>query len=250
MAFDNNAGYRQVDDRYQQNAYQQGAAQDNLRAAALCDTPGQPALPGQPAGPGNWRPDPNSAEGQQWVATAQSRLFQPLQLNRDGTYTAQPFDSLDTIAAREIHMANQPATKSAIAGEVQRIIQMNQDRYPGLASNPEFLGNGWTLRLSDAAAQNYQQPPQADYAPPQRVAQPLPPADVPPPQRVVQPAPQYAYQPNPGGELAAGVGGFIGGALMTSLFRRPDYGYYDGYGYGGNVYYGGGYHHPHYWHRR
>ncbi len=84
---------------------------DRLRASA-CEVqqPLQPAQPGQIAQPGQcstWRPNPNSAEGQQWVQQAQSKLFQPLQLNQDGSYTARPLDSLDTIAARELHMAGQ-----------------------------------------------------------------------------------------------------------------------------------------------
>jgi hypothetical protein len=182
------------------------------------------------------------------VQDAQSQLFQPLQLNQDGSYTARPLDSLDTIAARELHMAGQPATRSAIAGEVQNIIQMNQDRYPTLACNPQMLGNGWTLRLGHPEAMQPQQQcaPQTQYDAPQpaRMAQPAPPAEVPPPPRPVVEAAPAVYQPNPVGAIA---GGLIGGALLALTRPRWEPGYYYG---GAPAYYGGGYYPHHYWHHR
>ncbi len=182
-----------------------------------------------------WHPDysMSSPQAREWHKKNQESRSQPLNLNGDGTYTVQGHDALSTIAERDLHRHGQRATKTAIASEIEQIIALNKDKYPTLDRQKEYLGNGWRLRLPDAA------PSGPNCVEGQRPSQPVPRLDYgmdtqPKTYPIARSNDDYRYQQyqQPQDNSAALVAGMamlpiaIGAAQM---FNRQDYGRSDYY---------------------
>jgi hypothetical protein len=96
-----------------------------------------------------WRPDTSlsSPEAREWFKQSRESLHRPLERNCDGTYTVQHEDCLETIAQRMLQERGCHITRKRIDSQVADLIKLNVSRYPTLTHNPEFVGDGWTLRL-------------------------------------------------------------------------------------------------------
>jgi hypothetical protein len=96
-----------------------------------------------------WRPDTsNSEKAQKWREDNKATWDKPLSLNKDGTYTVTSVDGLDSIAERELKMMGKAVNKQAIEAEVKNLVHLNDKEHHTLDCNPEFVGNGWHLKLS------------------------------------------------------------------------------------------------------
>jgi hypothetical protein len=104
-----------------------------------------------------WHPDYSysSPEARQWLQENKASRNQPLPLDRDGLYTVRHADCLETIAQRELRAEGRVVNSKTTKEEVQRLIQLNREQYPTLDCNPEYLGDGWKIRLRGAP----QEPP-------------------------------------------------------------------------------------------
>jgi hypothetical protein len=96
-----------------------------------------------------WRPDTSDSEkARKWREDNKATWDKPLSLNKDGTYTVTSVDGLDSIAERELKMMGKAVNKQAIEAEVKNLVHLNDKEHHTLDCNPQFLGNGWHLKLS------------------------------------------------------------------------------------------------------
>jgi len=96
-----------------------------------------------------WRPDTSdSAQAVNWRQANEATRSQPLQLNKDGTYTVTKADCLESIAERELRMTGRKINSQTIDDEVKNLVKLNEQDHPTLDCNSQFLGTGWKLKLS------------------------------------------------------------------------------------------------------
>lgn len=98
----------------------------------------------------DWRPDTELAteQGRQWQRDSQRQRYNPLEMNKDGTYTVRYPDCLYTIAEKQLgHARGEKPPREVVEVQIGRIIEANRDRYPTLEANPDFIKPGWRLKL-------------------------------------------------------------------------------------------------------
>lgn len=96
----------------------------------------------------DWRPDHSDSEAaRRWREESEARRRQPIELNRDGTYTAHYGDSLETVAERLLRHNGCSTGRQAIDRKVEKLVALNKNCHPSLEENRDFLGEGWKIRV-------------------------------------------------------------------------------------------------------
>lgn len=78
------------------------------------------------------------------------RALVPLGLDEEGQYKVMSGNSLSSIAKRALAMRGKsPDDWRAVEDEMDRIVEMNADKYPSLQSKRHFIREGWKLKIWD-----------------------------------------------------------------------------------------------------
>lgn len=111
--------------------------------------------------PAGWHPDYSlsSQSAKDWFAKSQELRKQKLTLDENGDHKVEHGDSLWTIAQRELHDTGKKGTDAEIVQEIQRIVKLNEGKYPSLKCNTDFIKDGWTLHIEQGGRQG---PPRPD----------------------------------------------------------------------------------------
>jgi hypothetical protein len=97
-------------------------------------------------------PEPSalSAEASHLMTQRAERpRWHPLVLDANGEHTVKAGESLSLLACQELRRRGQPVSSRNIAGEIDRIVALNADKYPSLQEHPERIRIGWKLKISD-----------------------------------------------------------------------------------------------------
>jgi len=209
--------------------------------------------------------DPNSPGAKSFAQHTRETLNQPLQIDQDGTYHVQRYDTLSAIAIRELSQSGRPVTGKSINDVMDQIVALNKDKYPSLECDRGTIKETWHLRLPDGQQQTYEAPPppaaprpreayRAPDPPPREVYREAPPREtyreapppnaydrgyrVPPPvaeaermppPTAMAPNPRYYEAPPPPPPVAEL--GFALGAVIRGIFEpRRAWGYGPGWG--------------------
>jgi hypothetical protein len=111
--------------------------------------------------PAGWHPDYSlsSQSAKDWFAKSQELRKQKLDLDQNGDHVVEHGDSLWTIAQRELHDNGKKGSDAEIVQEIQRIVKLNEGKYPSLKCNTDFIKDGWTLHIEPGGRQG---PPRPD----------------------------------------------------------------------------------------
>lgn len=83
------------------------------------------------------------------VARPEPRPAPALNLDDDGHYKVAAGNSLSSIARRALLMRGESASWRAVNAEMDRIVEMNADTFPGLTRDRGFIKEGWKLKIWD-----------------------------------------------------------------------------------------------------
>lgn len=91
-----------------------------------------------------------SAELMSSRPTKRMQKMVPLGLDEEGQYKVLSGNSLSSIAMRSLAMRGKsPNDWSAVENEMDRIVDLNSDKYPSLKTNRAFIREGWNLKIHD-----------------------------------------------------------------------------------------------------
>jgi len=223
-----------------------------------------------------WHPDLSlsSPQARDWFEKNKETRHQPLELNKDGTYTVKHNDALDTIAERELRAEGKAINSKSIKAEVQKLVDLNKEKYPCLEANPELIQDGWRLKMGrghhrqpdrdhepehhkprpprdqsrpaspsefygDAQQQNQRYQPQPQYRPEQQYQ----------PYQQYQPTPQYQQRYQQGPDIGQVIGGLTSALpfIASIVGGNRHHHNYGGYGPGYGGYYNQGYYNQPYY---
>lgn len=82
------------------------------------------------------------------AGSAAARLV-PLDLDERGAHTIKSGESLSVIAFRELRRRGESVNGSSLRTEMQRIVDINREKFPSLKDHPGRIRSGWKLQVWD-----------------------------------------------------------------------------------------------------
>lgn len=126
------------------------SAANSLRqeAMALMSSPKASTKPAEPMSSPRATGRPAESISSSRVARSE-RHAPPLNLDEEGHYKVMAGNSLSSIARRALLMRGESASWRSVNAEMDRIVAMNGDTFPGLTRDRQFIREGWKLKIWD-----------------------------------------------------------------------------------------------------